>query len=470
MKTKKKNMRSRLIVLVCFIVILPVAWILVVRFEGEKPSITLELPSASIGKTQELSLSVSDAKSGVRRIWIGLIKEGKEVVLFKKDLPFAGLIRGGIIHQESFKIVIEPRKMGITDGKAILRMVARDYSWRRWLHGNTTYLEKDVMIDTKPPEVDILSRAHNVNQGGSGLVIYRLSETCPKSGVFVGENFFPGYPGYFKDNNILMAFFALDYKQSPSVKIFVNATDFGGNNSKAGFQYYIKKRIFKKVPLEISDQFLNWKMPEFDVGISPDSQAPLVDKFLKVNRELRKDNNGQILKIAEKTDKKLYWNGVFLRLPNSARKASFADHRRYKHKGHVIDRQVHLGIDLASIAHSPIPASNRGKVVFVGHIGIYGKTIIIDHGFGLFSIYSHLSAFDVKMGKIVSKGEIIGRTGITGLAGGDHLHFGMLVNKTFVNPVEWWDASWIKNNISDKINRVKPNPDKLSSGSARNNK
>jgi len=332
LKTKKKNMRSGLIVLVCFIVILPVAWILVVRLEGEKPSITLELPSPSLGKTQELSLSVSDAKSGVRSIWIGLIKDGKEVDLFKKDLPFAGLVRGGIIHQETFEILIEPRKMGITDGKAILRMVARDYSWRGWLQGNTTYLEKDVMIDTKPPEVDILSRAHNVNQGGAGLVIYRVSETCPKSGVFVGENFFPGYPGYFKDNNILMAFFALDYKQSPSVKIFVNATDFGGNNSKAGFQYYIKKRIFKKVSLGISDQFLNWKMPEFDVDISPDSKAPLVDKFLKVNRALRKENNGQILKIVEKTDKKLYWNGVFLRLPNSARKASFADHRRYKYK------------------------------------------------------------------------------------------------------------------------------------------
>ena len=119
MRTKKKNIKSRLIVLVCFIVILPVLWILVVRLEGEKPSITLKLPSPSLGKTQELSLSVSDAKSGVRRIWIGLFKDGKEVDLFKKDLPFAGLIRGGIIHQESFKILVEPVKMGITDGKAI---------------------------------------------------------------------------------------------------------------------------------------------------------------------------------------------------------------------------------------------------------------------------------------------------------------------------------------------------------------
>lgn len=457
MKIKKKNMRSRLIVLVCFIVILPIAWILVVRLEGEKPSIALELPSPFLGKTQELSLSVSDAKSGVRSIWIGLIKDGKEVDLFKKNLPFAGFIRGGIIHQETFKILIELRKMGITDGKAILRMVARDYSWRGWLQGNTTYLEKDVMIDTKPPEVDILSRAHNVNQGGAGLVIYRVSETCPKSGVFVGENFFPGYSGYFKDNNILMAFFALDYKQSPSVKIFVNVTDFAGNSSRADFPYCIKEKVFKKDLIKISDRFLNWKMPEFDVDISPDSKAPLVDKFLKVNRALRKENNGQILKIVEKTDKKLYWKGTFLRLPKSARKAGFADHRRYRYKGHIIDRQIHMGVDLASVAHSPVSASNTGKVVFAGYMGIYGKTVIIDHGFGLFSMYSHLSSFAVKKEQMVSKGEIIGLTGTTGLAGGDHLHFGMLVHNTFINPVEWWDASWIKNNISGKINTITSN-------------
>ncbi len=454
MRTKKKNIKSRLIILVCFIVILPVAWILVVRLEGEKPSITLELPSPSLGKTQELSLSVSDAKSGVRRIWIGLIKDGKEVDLFKKDLPFAGLIRGGIVHQESFKILVEPVKMGITDGKAILRMVARDYSWRGWLQGNTTYLEKDVIIDTHAPEVGILSKAHNVNQGGAGLVIFRVSEACAKSGVFVGENFFPGYPGVFKDNNILIAFFALNYEQGPGTKIFVSATDFAGNSSRAGFPHYIKRKVFKKDVLAISDRFLNWKMAEFDVDISPDSQTPMVDKFLKVNRQVRIDNFKQILNIVQNTEKKLYWKGAFLRLPNSARRAGFADHRIYKYKGHIIDRQTHMGIDLASVAQSPVFASNTGKVVFAEGLGIYGKTVIIDHGFGLFSMYSHLSSFNVRKDQMVPKGEIIGRTGVTGLAGGDHLHFGMLVHNTFVNPVEWWDASWIKNNISDKIDEL----------------
>ncbi len=455
MKTVKKTIKSRFILLVCLIVLLPVAWIMVGKLEGKKPSILIESPSQYIGKTQTLSVTVSDAQSGVRKVWIGLVKDGKETVLLQKHLSSAGIISGGGKHEASFNINIEPESLGITDGKAILRMVAKDFSWRSWLSGNTTYLEKDVFIDTKSPDLDILTRIHNISQGGAGLVIYRLSEPCLNSGVAVGENFFPGYTGYFKDKNLFMAFFTLNYNQGPGTNIFVKATDFAGNNTRAGFPYYIKKRSFKKVVIKISDRFLNWKMPEFNIDVSPDSETPMVDKFLKINRELRNSNGKQLLDIVSETDKKLYWNGVFLRLPNSARKANFADHRKYKYKDQIIDQQVHLGLDLASVAHSPVPSSNSGKIVFAGYLGIYGKTVVIDHGFGLFSTYSHLSAFDVKQGQVIAKGEVIGRTGSTGLAGGDHLHFGIIVHNTFVNPVEWWDATWIKNNISTKIETIK---------------
>ncbi|WP_172683796.1 M23 family metallopeptidase [Desulfosarcina cetonica] len=77
--------------------------------------------------------------------------------------------------------------------------------------------------------------------------------------------------------------------------------------------------------------------------------------------------------------------------------------------------------------------------------------MVLDHGFGLFSLYGHLSAIDVTVGTVVEKGQILGRTGMTGMAGGDHLHYAMLIHQTFVNPVEWWDEAWIKNNISAKI-------------------
>jgi len=455
LKTEKKNLKSRLILLTCIIVLGSAVWIGVVKLEGKKPTILLEPPSQYIGRTQTFSITVSDPQSGVRNVWIGLVKDKKETVLFEKDLPSTGIIEGGTDREASFKVTIEPQIMGISDGKATLRMVARDFSWRRWFHGNTAYLEKDVIIDTKAPDLEILTRFHNVNQGGTGLVIYRLSESCIKSGVVVGESFFPGYSGYFKDKDLFMAFFALDYTQGKGTHILVRATDLAGNDATGGLPYYIKKRNFKKVPIHISDRFLNWKMPEFNVNAIPDANISTVDQFLMVNREIRESNRKKITEIAGKTEGTLYWEGPFLRLPNSAKMAGYADHREYEYNGRAIDKQVHLGIDLASVAHSPVPAANAGKVVFAGDLGIYGKMVMIDHGFGLLSSYAHLSAFKVKEGQVVNKGEVVGLTGTTGLAGGDHLHFGMLVHNTFVDPVEWWDANWIKNNISTKIETIK---------------
>ncbi|OIN95704.1 MAG: hypothetical protein AUJ48_02645 [Deltaproteobacteria bacterium CG1_02_45_11] len=444
-------MKPWLIGTVCLFIVVPLSWLLLLRLEGEKPQIVLKPTFLSIGASQEFSVTVSDIKSGVRRICISLLKDGREIVILEQDFPCVGLSRGGKVKEETFQVKIEPKKNDISDGQAVLRMVAQDYSWRRWWHGNKTYLEKNVMIDTRPPEIDILSSAHNISQGGAGLVIYQISELCPVSGVYVGENFFPGYSGHFKDSNILMAFFALNYNQGVGTDIFVKATDPAGNNARAGLPHYIREKVFKNDVVNVSDQFLNWKMPEFDIAVPNDSKTPMLDKFLKVNRELRQANAKKIAELGKNTDNVLYWDGVFSRLPQSAPMAGFADQREYKYGGLIIDHQVHLGIDLASLTHSPVPAANRGKVVFTDPLGIYGKTIIIDHGFGLFSMYSHLSGIDVQKEQIVSKGEIIGRTGSTGLAGGDHLHFGIFIHNTFVNPIEWWDAVWIKNNITTKI-------------------
>ena len=437
------------------VVILSVVWFLSVRLEGRGPDIKIAPSFSSIGKSKQLSITVSDAKSGVRNVWIGLMKDKREKVLFEKSFPSAGFFSGGMVKEEAFTLFIEPEKLGVRDGKALLRLAVYDFSWRGWWHGNRTYIEKEVMIDTKPPKVNVLSKAHYLSQGGTGLVIYRTSEPCPVSGVAVGDNFFPGSPGFFKDHEIMIAFFALGHQQGPGTRIFIQATDAAENSTKAGFSYHIKKRRFKKDTINISDRFLNWKMPEFERDTPNVPDGGLIDQFLYVNRQLREANFKKILEIGKNTEKILNWHGAFLRLPNSKRMAGFADHRTYRYKGKLIDRQIHLGIDLASLAHSPVPASNSGKVVFADELGIYGQSVIIDHCLDLFIMYSHLSRVNIQKGTKVSQGDIIGQTGRTGLAGGDHLHFSILVHNTFVYPVEWWDASWIKNNILNKLNDVK---------------
>jgi len=137
------------------------------------------------------------------------------------------------------------------------------------------------------------------------------------------------------------------------------------------------------------------------------------------------------------------WEGVFVQLSNSQVEAFFADHREYVYSGKVIDTQYHLGFDLAVTKHYPVDAANSGVVVLAEYFGIYGNTIVIDHGYGLQSLYAHLSSFQAKMGDYVRKGQMIAKSGMTGLAAGDHLHFSVLVHGVQVNPVEWWDPDWV---------------------------
>ena len=121
-----------------------------------------------------------------------------------------------------------------------------------------------------------------------------------------------------------------------------------------------------------------------------------------------------------------------------------------------VDQQTHLGFDLASTQQAPVPASNRGEVMLADYMGIFGNCVILDHGHGLMSLYAHLSSIDVRPGQTVERGHSLGRTGATGLAGGDHLHFATLIRGLPVTPVEWWDNHWIQDRIDRKLGAALP--------------
>ena len=450
MKDKNKNLKWILIFLVIALTVLPASWWIIVRMESEIPELVVDLPSPEIGIEKKFQIHIQDKKSGLKHAWVGIFADGKESTLVEKKFPAAGFLQSGRTKTATLDVTIDPEKLGLQDGSAMLRLMAVDHSLRMWGKGNRTYIEKELVIDTRPPLIEILTKAHNINPGGAALVAYKVSEPCRESGVVAGENFFPGFPGGFKDPDVMLAFFALRHDQESGTELFLRATDRAENSARAGFAHHIRKRRVKKDTINISDRFLEMKMPEFEEDIETKSPT-LIDKFLYVNSILRKKNKEEIQALTARSDAVLYWEGPFLRLPKSANRAGFADHRNYRYQNRSIDDQIHLGVDLASLANSPVPAANRGKIVFVGRIGIYGNVILIDHGFGLFSMYAHLSRMDVAVDDMVEKGSIIGRTGMSGLAGGDHLHFSVIIHQTFVNPIEWWDAAWIQNNITEKI-------------------
>ena len=292
---------------------------------------------------------------------------------------------------------------------------------------------------------------HNINFGGSGLIVYQTSSDTIESGIFVGEIYFAGFPAQEEaPDGFYVCYFAIPYSTKAHPDVYLWAEDRAGNVSKASFYYHIRRKQFRTEKININDRFLKRILPNF-FPHSFDPGASDIEKFLEINRTLRKENASVFYNLRTETSPDQLWEGTWLRLKNAATMAKFLDRRLYYYKGKKIDEQMHLGVDLASLANSEVQAANRGRVIFADRLGIYGLTVVLDHGQGLNSIYSHLSKMDVESGQVVMRGDVIGLTGQTGLAGGDHLHFGVMAGGVFVDPLEWWDSHWIRDNITGKL-------------------
>jgi murein DD-endopeptidase MepM/ murein hydrolase activator NlpD len=320
---------------------------------------------------------------------------------------------------------------------------------------------RDVQVRLERPRVAVVSSHHFVNHGGAEAVVYRATPEDVTSGVMVGDVEYPGYPlaganvpGLSANDPALrVAFFALRHDQDLTTPIRLFARDEAGNTAASTFDYRVFPKPFKKSRIAINEQLLNEVVPAIIEGtdeIRPEGSP--VEQFVAVNDELRQKNNAKIASFASQTSPELLWNGVvFHAFQNTGVQSAFADYRTYVYEGKEVDQQVHLGFDLASFATVPIVAANRGKVLFADELGIYGNTVILDHGMGVQSLYAHLSSIDVNVGDMVEKEQTVGRSGRTGMALGDHLHFTMLVNGHMVNPIEWWDAHWIEDRILRKL-------------------
>ena len=320
---------------------------------------------------------------------------------------------------------------------------------------------RDVEVRLERPRLAVLSTFHYINQGGSEMVVYRVTPDDVESGVRVGDLEYPGYPASgvsvegvtLADPALRVAFFALLHDQPADAPVRLYARDPAGNSAEAAVDHRTFPKSFRQSRIEITDGFMERVVPPILAGT--DEIAPtgsLIDQYVAINSELRRLNAERIASFAAETAPEMLWGGeVFYAFVNNAVESGFADHRTYVYDGREVDRQTHLGFDLASYAQTPILAANRGRVLFADELGIYGNCVIVDHGMGLQSLYAHLSTIDVAVGDMVEKAQPLGRSGVTGLAGGDHLHFTMLLQGRMINPVEWWDPHWIEDRILRKL-------------------
>jgi len=429
---------------------------------GRQPGPTVEFarPEKFIGTSTPVEFTVAAPATQLTALTVTLEQNGKSHAIYSLGAAGAELKEEADGKTRVTTVVGKQQVPDLVSGPARIHVVAA----KPTLYGVRTLQQsasRDVQVRLERPRVAVVSLHHFVNHGGAEAVVYRATPADVTSGVVVDTIEYPGFPiggagiegVTVNDPALRIAFFALRHDQDLKTPIRLFARDEAGNMARGDFEYRVFPKPFKKSRIEINEPLLDQVVPTILEGtkeINP--QGEPIDKFVAVNSELRKKNNEKIAGFAGQTAPEMLWRGVvFHAFQNTGIQSAFADYRTYVYKGKEVDHQVHLGFDLASFQTVPIAAANRGKVMFADELGIYGNTVILDHGMGVQSLYAHLSSFDVKVGDTVEKEQPVGRSGRTGMALGDHLHFTMLVNGQMVNPVEWWDAHWIEDRILRKI-------------------
>jgi murein DD-endopeptidase MepM/ murein hydrolase activator NlpD len=441
----------------------------VIAGRGAPPQITITKPDRAVGQVATLEVTAEAPNALFTALNVVLEQNGRTVPLFSLDKQTAT-----VSHPDANRIQIS-RPLGkqsvpeLQSGSARIMVTATRPSFLK-LRQLTSSATKDVRVRLEPPRIAVVSTHHYVNHGGSEMVVYRATPSDVVSGVRVGSIEYSGFAaagagatGTTPETKV--AFFALLHDQELRTPIVAFARDEAGNEAKVSFIDNAFGKPFKKSRIPLDDKFIDRVVPEI-IEHSPELKmtAPaqgspdMLTAFLRVNGELRKMNAGQIAAFAAKTSPTRFWTQPFVQLGGSQVEASFADHRTYVYNGKEVDQQTHLGFDLAVTARVPVVAANDGVVMNANWLGIYGNCVVLDHGMGIQSLYGHLSSFDVGVGDKVARGQTIGRSGMTGLAGGDHLHFTMLVGGQMVNPVDWWDPHWIADRVERKLKDASVTP------------
>jgi murein DD-endopeptidase MepM/ murein hydrolase activator NlpD len=446
-----RNAWSLVVLLVAAVLVAGVAW---VRAESDPPAIAAP-ESFSLGKLpRALAIELSDEGSGLRTATVTLSHARGETVALHRSFTGSPLSGGGPRTAE-LEVSLDPEALGLAEGDAFLDVEVRDWSWRGMLRGNLTRARIPVSVDLSPPRISVRSGLTYVRRGGAALVVYRTSEEPARDGVRVGERHYAGVPWPAAcpegDAGCRIALFALDVDDASDTAIRVVAEDAAGNLATARFDARIQERQTPRVPIRLSPRFLEGKIADLSDawGLEPGDR---VAAFRTINEERRRQDEARIRELVAGSKTQPLWQGTFRQLPNSKVTSLFAERRIYTVDGETVSKATHYGYDLASTAGAPITAANAGRVLFAGDLGIYGDTVLLDHGLGVVSLYGHLSSIEVTEGESVTGDQVIGRTGATGLAGGDHLHFAILVGDTYVDPREWWDPRWVREHISVRMN------------------
>jgi len=373
-------------------------------YSNLKVSLKVSPERELLGLKNNLTLSVKPSSElPLTELEIKLIQGNKTLVIYK-----------GKAKEFTRSVLIEPKKEGFKEGK--VRLVAL----LKTPVSEEKVFEKVYQLDLTPPSAEILYAPEKLKVGRPSPVVIKTSEAVVGAAVTFGEARFPLLP--YKDGTMMTFITAPLFALEKPSTFKIELTDAAGNTEVVAIPTEV-------VPIKLKEKkvlFDERKLRKLILKYFPEVKNP-VEQFKTINKVYRKEDERKLREICSNSETQIMFKDNFLQLPGSAVTGRFAEKRLYYLKNTLLGSSVHKGMDLAKYKNAPVTAANDGKVVFAGKLKIYGNTVIIDHGFGIYSLYGHLKDYRVKVGQEVKKKEIIGRTDTTGFALGDHLHFGVLV-------------------------------------------
>ncbi len=423
------------VVVVIVLIIFAFVW-----FSGKHVDLKLAQPVPAIGTETPVRVQ-ADGPHGVKSFAASVEQNGQSATVYndatnsKQKTRIYSFTAGK--KQASF----------LKEGPAKLVFHAKSNDMR----GSDTEFSQDIQVVLSPPTIVADGRQHYINQGGSELVMLDLGGNWTDAGVRVANypaGTFP-MPGQPENSNSRFSLFPYPWDVNPNTIPVAFARNGAGTEVTTTFWVKVFPKKFRESNIELNDRNMGKVVGELD----PNGSGSLVERFVRLNREMRRENAQVIYNLRNKTEHRILWSGPFIPV-KGARESYFADKRSYIYQGRKVDEQVHLGYDLAQTANMPVKAANSGKVIYADRLGLYGNCVIIDHGYSLQSLYGHMSKLLVHVGDTVQKEQQIGVSGATGMAFGDHVHFSMMVAGYQIDPKEWWDEHWIHDRILSKIGNV----------------
>lgn len=209
------------------------------------------------------------------------------------------------------------------------------------------------------------------------------------------------------------------HPKNPNAKIAFVPVGYYEKNAKIlkskGKDYFTIKILQKDYPKET-------------ITVAPDK----VSYSNEVAQRIEKEKN-DIVKVYHTYTKGRLWDKPFIKPLDSVITSPYGSARVFNNT----IKSYHGGTDFRAVTGTPIKASNDGIVALVQDRYLSGKSIVINHGEGLHSVYFHLDSFDVKVGDKVKQGQVIAKSGGTGRVSGPHLHFGIVINGTNVDSLDF---------------------------------